>query len=173
MADCVGPRAGRSIAGADRFADREGRLGDDAIKESGAPFDGMAKSTHCFECTGYHGRCGNDAGWACGRVTRQPGRGAEVGALGVGDRGAGDLRQRMEAMPPIVSVSWTAVLLRSHSTLPHMNMIRHCLRRHGRMVCSFANRYLRWTAMHVGGVAACRSHPSFAALHPLRDQVQT
>jgi hypothetical protein len=52
LADCAGPRTGRSIAGADRFADREERLGEDAIEESGAPFDGVAKSTNCFECTG-------------------------------------------------------------------------------------------------------------------------
>ena len=52
MADCAGPRTGRSIAGTDRFADREERLGDEAMEESGAPFDGMAKSTHCFERSG-------------------------------------------------------------------------------------------------------------------------
>jgi len=48
MADCAVPRTGRSIAGVDRFADREERLGEDAIEESDVPFDGVAKSTNWF-----------------------------------------------------------------------------------------------------------------------------
>jgi hypothetical protein len=66
LPDCGGPRTGRSMAGADRLVHREERLGDDAIEASGVPFDGVVKSTNCFECTGTAVAVGTTPVGACG-----------------------------------------------------------------------------------------------------------